>query len=129
MLFVIDPAQHPVTLRCPIRTVGGFGCPVRGSLRAVHEVSHLQPAVALDSNPLLVLAVPVGGRVARGCTRLFNPRRTRSFPPGSCRSAPFSAFWLPLACYTTNRGSGEGPAHPQHSSSSPSELMSCRLTE
>lgn len=107
VLFVVDPARHRVTPRCPIRTVTGFDCPGCGGLRAVHELLHLRPAVA----PIRIrfscwpFRWVDGSRLHTPC----EPSEDRSFPAGSRRNAPFSACWLPLACYATHRGSREGP--------------------
>lgn len=132
VLFVVDPARHRVTPRCPIRTVTGFDCPGCGGLRAVHELLHLRPAVALHSNPLLVLAVPVGGwlAAAHALRTLGGPVIPSWKPSERTILGVLVAFGLLRnASRFERRTRSRGSAHPQNSSSSPSELMSSRLTE
>ncbi|GIJ00457.1 uncharacterized protein DUF2752 [Sediminihabitans luteus] len=86
VVAVDDPgARHWVT--CPFLSLTGWSCPLCGSLRATHDLAHLDLAAAWASNPLWVVAVPVlalawlgwfRSRLRAGRTA---PRGVR--PPGS----------------------------------------------
>lgn len=50
-----EPGHYPT---CPFLWLTGLYCPGCGSLRAVHDLAHLDLAGAWGMNPALVLAVP-----------------------------------------------------------------------
>lgn len=98
LLAVVDPNQpghYPV---CPFYALTGLYCPGCGSLRALHDLAHLDLAGAWGMNPLLVLAVPFlawtwvawVGREVRGVPR------TRLAHPGwlYALAALVLAFWV-----------------------------------
>ena len=57
-LRVRDPHEGGSWGFCPIALLG-LACPACGSLRAVNDLTHLDPGAAVSSNLLLVLALPV----------------------------------------------------------------------
>jgi len=57
-LFFFDPQQTLSFAPCPFHLLTGFYCPGCGSLRALHALLHGHVLVALDFNPLMVLALP-----------------------------------------------------------------------
>lgn len=58
VLAVVDPNQgHFPT--CPLLAITGLYCPFCGGLRAVHDLTRLDLAGALDRNPLFVLLLPL----------------------------------------------------------------------
>lgn len=44
---------------CPTKALTDLDCPLCGGLRAVNDLTHLDPVAALSSNLLVVLAIPV----------------------------------------------------------------------
>lgn len=50
------PGFYPV---CPSYALAGLYCPGCGSLRAIHDLVHLDLAGALSMNPLAVLVLPI----------------------------------------------------------------------
>ena len=57
-LHLRDPHASGSWGFCPVALLG-LSCPLCGSLRAVNDLTHLDPGAALSSNLLLVLALPV----------------------------------------------------------------------
>ena len=57
LLAVVDPNSRNVPL-CPLKAVTGLDCPLCGSLRAVHALTRLDVASALDHNVVFTLSVP-----------------------------------------------------------------------
>jgi hypothetical protein len=57
VLAVGDPNTTHVPL-CPLKAITGLDCPACGSLRAVHSLTRLDVAGALDHNLLFTVAVP-----------------------------------------------------------------------
>ncbi|MBK0329930.1 DUF2752 domain-containing protein [Brachybacterium sp. MASK1Z-5] len=55
---VFDPFTQDVPL-CPLHALTGLDCPGCGATRAVHALLAGDPLLALHSNALIVLAVPV----------------------------------------------------------------------
>lgn len=60
VLFLFDPEEGGYP-SCPFRRSTGLLCPGCGSLRALHDLSHLRFAEAFAHNALLLLAIPVAG--------------------------------------------------------------------
>lgn len=60
-LAVVSPFEAGHYPTCPTLALTGLFCAGCGSLRAVHELTHLDLAGAWAMNPLLVLAVPFLG--------------------------------------------------------------------
>ena len=58
ILFVIDPASSNLYPSCPFNALTGLYCPGCGTLRASHELLHLNPAAALRLNPVAVVSLP-----------------------------------------------------------------------
>jgi hypothetical protein len=54
MLFLFDPATSMFFGRCPFFTITGLHCPGCGTLRALHQLLHLNISAALQMNPLTV---------------------------------------------------------------------------
>ena len=44
---------------CPTKALTDLDCPLCGGLRAVNDLTHLDPVAALSSNLLVVLGIPV----------------------------------------------------------------------
>ncbi|MGZ4637080.1 MAG: DUF2752 domain-containing protein [Oryzihumus sp.] len=57
-LAAVDPNQPGHYPTCPFLAVTGWYCPGCGSLRALHDLAHLDLAGALARNPFAVLVVP-----------------------------------------------------------------------
>jgi Protein of unknown function (DUF2752) len=77
LLATVDPHQPGHYPTCPFLFMTGLYCPGCGSLRAVHDLAHLDVAGAWSMNPLLLVVTPflVGAwfawvwRTATGRTR------------------------------------------------------------
>lgn len=59
LLATVDPNEPGHYPLCPMLATTGLYCPGCGSLRAVHDLLHADPAGAMARNPLAVLAVPL----------------------------------------------------------------------
>ena len=59
ILFLFDPAQHPIYPVCPLHETTGLLCPGCGALRAIHQLSHGHLAAAWRLNPFFVAMIPV----------------------------------------------------------------------
>ncbi|HWJ84074.1 MAG TPA: DUF2752 domain-containing protein [Cellulomonas sp.] len=59
VLAKVDPNAPGHYPTCPFLFLTGLYCPGCGSLRALHDLTHLDVAGAWGMNPLLVLVVPV----------------------------------------------------------------------
>ncbi|HET8599365.1 MAG TPA: DUF2752 domain-containing protein [Segeticoccus sp.] len=57
-LAAVDPNQAGHYPTCPFLFLTGWYCPGCGSLRAIHDLAHLDLAGALARNPLVLVAVP-----------------------------------------------------------------------
>jgi len=55
----VNPNTSHAFPQCPLRYFTHLDCPMCGSLRAVHSLTHLDIVGAADHNLLLVLALPV----------------------------------------------------------------------
>lgn len=84
VLAALDPSARNVPL-CPLKAVTGLDCPFCGSLRAVHALTRLDLAAALDHNAVFTLSVPflvVGWVIWFGVSRGWTPPRWwRADPP------------------------------------------------
>jgi len=58
VVALVDPHEAGHYPTCPFLWLTGLYCPGCGSLRAVHDLAHLDLAGAWGMNPALVLAVP-----------------------------------------------------------------------
>jgi hypothetical protein len=58
LLAVVDPNQPGHYPLCPFYALTGMYCPGCGSLRALHDLTHLDVAGAWGMNPLLVVVLP-----------------------------------------------------------------------
>ena len=58
VLGVVDPNQPGHYPTCPFLAVTGYFCPGCGSLRALHDLTHLDLAGAWGMNPLLLVVLP-----------------------------------------------------------------------
>lgn len=58
-LRVVSPYEAGNYPTCPTLAVTGLYCPGCGSLRALHELAHLDLVGVLDMNPLVLVAVPI----------------------------------------------------------------------
>lgn len=54
-----DPHQSGSWGFCPTKLLTDLDCPLCGGLRAVNDLTHLDLGVALSSNLVLVLAIPL----------------------------------------------------------------------
>ncbi len=54
----VDPHEGGHYPTCPSLYLTGFYCPGCGSLRAIHDLAHLDLAGAWGMNPLAVIALP-----------------------------------------------------------------------
>jgi hypothetical protein len=59
VVAAVDPNQAGHYPTCPFLAVTGLYCPGCGSLRALHDLLHLDPAGALQHNPLAVVLLPL----------------------------------------------------------------------
>jgi hypothetical protein len=60
VLFLFDPSTSGFYPICPFHAATGLWCPGCGSLRAMHQLTHGNFAVAWRLNPLFVSLLPVG---------------------------------------------------------------------
>jgi hypothetical protein len=60
VLFFFDPAHCAIYPVCPWHALTGWDCPGCGTLRALHQLAHGNPAAAWRLNPLTVALLPVG---------------------------------------------------------------------
>lgn len=58
-LRLFNPAGSGLYPPCPFRYLTGLNCPGCGTLRALHQLLHGHPLVALDLNPLLIFGLPI----------------------------------------------------------------------
>ena len=59
LVAVVNPNEGGHYPTCPLLALTGIYCPFCGGLRAVHDLTHLDIAGALDRNPLAVIGLPV----------------------------------------------------------------------
>ncbi len=59
VLATVDPHEPGRYPTCPFLALTGLYCPGCGSLRALHDLAHLDLAGAWSMNPALVLVAPV----------------------------------------------------------------------
>jgi len=57
LLAAVDPHEAGHYPTCPSLYVTGWFCPGCGSLRAIHDLAHLNLAGAIDMNPFAVVAL------------------------------------------------------------------------
>lgn len=81
LVALVDPYQGGRFPTCPLLALTGLSCPFCGGLRAVHDLTHLDLAGALERNPLVVFALPLVALalVAWG-QRAFTGRRVPALP-------------------------------------------------
>lgn len=60
-LFLLDPAGSSLYPPCIFHAMTGLYCPGCGTLRAMHQLLHLNIAAAFSLNPLAVLSLPFLG--------------------------------------------------------------------
>lgn len=60
ILYLLDPEKGSYP-SCPFRLSTGLLCPGCGSLRALHDLTHLRFAEAFMHNAFLLLAIPLTG--------------------------------------------------------------------
>jgi hypothetical protein len=60
-LFVLDPAGSILYPPCIFHAMTGLHCPGCGTLRAMHQLLHLNIAAAFSLNPLALLSLPFLG--------------------------------------------------------------------
>jgi hypothetical protein len=90
LVTVLDPAQTPLFLPCPWRTVTGLWCPACGLTRATHHLLRGDVATALRYNALVV---PVLAAIALSWLAWLRATVTT----GSLRSRPVSTVWVSAA--------------------------------
>lgn len=74
-----EPGHYPT---CPSLWLTGLYCPGCGSLRALHDLTHLDLVGAWDMNPLAVIAVPwLAWRWLRWLLETLGVRRERRLAP------------------------------------------------
>jgi hypothetical protein len=61
VFFFFDPAQGGFYPTCLFHKFTGLNCPGCGSLRALHHLTHGNLVAAFQSNPLLMVLLPVIG--------------------------------------------------------------------
>ena len=90
-----SPGHYP---GCPFLAMTGLYCPLCGGLRAVHDLTHLDPLGALSRNPLVTLMAPVALFAwVRWVRRSFTGRGARLVPPswwGWALAALVAVFWV-----------------------------------
>lgn len=99
VLYFFDPARPGVYPTCLFNALTGLYCPGCGSLRALHQLLHLNLAAALRLNPVLVFTMPFLGYAF--VSRVFVGLRGRALPgvfiPAIWIWALFAvvlAFWI-----------------------------------
>ncbi|WNM26058.1 DUF2752 domain-containing protein [Demequina capsici] len=79
----VDPHEAGHYPTCPSLYLTGFYCPGCGSLRAIHDLAHLDLAGAWGMNPLAVLVLPwLAWRWIRWVLALRGVRTTTRPAPG-----------------------------------------------
>ncbi len=58
ILFFVDPADSSVYPMCLFHSLTGLHCPGCGTLRALHQLLHMNLADAFRLNPLMALSMP-----------------------------------------------------------------------
>lgn len=58
VLYLIDPAMSDWVLKCPLKWMTGWSCPLCGLQRSLHALLHGNVLEAIRYNYLLVLVVP-----------------------------------------------------------------------
>lgn len=58
LVALVDPYEGGRFPACPLLALTGLYCPFCGGLRAVHDLTHLDLAGALERNPLVVVGLP-----------------------------------------------------------------------
>ena len=58
VLFFFDPATSGLYGKCPFHMLTGLHCPGCGTLRASHQLLHMNLAAAIRLNPLTVASMP-----------------------------------------------------------------------
>lgn len=57
-LYLLNPEEHALIPKCPMRVMTGFNCPGCGFQRAAHAALHGRFVEAVNYNLFLVLALP-----------------------------------------------------------------------
>ena len=78
LLFAANPATTEWYPKCPFLLLTGFYCPGCGSLRALHQLSHLHFEAAWSYNPLLVLLLPALLAMHLSSRLMYSVRLARS---------------------------------------------------
>jgi hypothetical protein len=83
ILRLFNPVSSGLFPPCPFRALTGLNCPGCGTSRGLHQLLNGHPIVALDLNPLMVLALPIMAYVfvsyalvavrGRGLPKVFIP--------------------------------------------------------
>lgn len=99
VLYLFDPARSQLYPLCPFNMLTGFHCPGCGTLRASHELLHLNVGAALRLNPITVLATPFLGYalLSRAMLGLRGRSLPRAFIPAAWIWALFGVilvFWF-----------------------------------
>jgi hypothetical protein len=96
LVTVLDPGRSGHYPTCPLLAITGLYCPFCGGLRAVHDLTHLDPGAAMARNPLAVIALPfLLFLCARWALPAFTGRPNRRIPvPRWAGWAGFAALVL-----------------------------------
>lgn len=57
-LYILDPTEHPLMPKCPVKLLTGLSCPGCGFQRALHAVLHGHLVQAVRFNYWMVFAFP-----------------------------------------------------------------------
>jgi hypothetical protein len=99
VLFLIDPAGSRLYPSCPFHLLTGLHCPGCGTLRALHQILHLNISAALRLNPLMVFSVPFLGYafLSRASSDFAGRSLPKAFVPAALIWAllvVIIAFWI-----------------------------------
>lgn len=87
---------------CPTKALTDLDCPLCGGLRAVNDLTHLDPLAALSSNLLVVLVIPVA-LVLWGRWVVASWRGGAAMPPLTPPAWMWAAGGVAVAAYTVLR--------------------------
>jgi hypothetical protein len=99
ILYLFNPASSAFYGKCPFFAMTGLHCPGCGTLRALHQLLHMNLAGALHMNPLTVFSIPFLGYafVSRISNELSGKPQMQLFIPAAgiwALLAVIVVFWI-----------------------------------
>ena len=99
VFFLVDPASSRLYPSCPFYLLTDLHCPGCGTLRALHQLLHLNIASAIRMNPLTVFSMPFLGYafLSRSSSEFTGKPLPKVFVPATLiwtLLAVIIAFWV-----------------------------------